>query len=149
MKQASFKEIIERGAITCIEKRQIVTCNTCKGIGSYLQEQNINYHNNTSDEVRKECEKCNGGGRIVVVDKEVTFNESQRYVYPLDLYKGDDPWFRTRIDAKVKFDHRNARLESKYPRLQELTYENYDKELDRYESLDRIENAELYRKKKL
>jgi hypothetical protein len=137
----TFKTKVEDcSLVKCIDMHQVTICKTCQGIGWYERTEEVG-----RDEYETElltCGSCKGDGRIVQITRKIIFEADADEVLnvPFVDFNGD-PWLTKEIRAKVKFDYRNPRLEGKYPELQKLTYENYDKKLEKYETLDHIERS--------
>ena len=141
----TFKQKVEDcSMVVCRDQHTLEACEICKGVGWYLAEE-FNLQNDKTKEVLKECDVCQGDGRIVRIKRWIEFQADapEVRVVPYKTFEGD-PWFDKEIAVKVKLDFCNPRLEDKYPELKKLTYDEYDKALPKYETLDRIENPERW-----
>jgi hypothetical protein len=137
----TFKSKVEDcSLVRCIDTHEVILCRMCQGVGWYTREEEVDRDEYKTELVK--CSSCKGDGRIVQITRKIVFEADHDEVLhvPFTDFSGD-PWLAKEIRAKVKFDYRNLRLEGKYPELQTLTYENYDKKLEKYETLDRIERS--------
>jgi hypothetical protein len=138
----TFKAKVEDCSLAkCIDTHRVIVCRVCQGIGWYEQKEEVGRDDYISKLIK--CSACKGDGRIVQITRKIVFQADHDEVLnvPFTEFKGD-PWLAKEIRVKVRFDHRNLRLEDKYPELKKLTYEEYDKKLEKYETLDRIERSE-------
>jgi DnaJ-class molecular chaperone len=133
----TWKLIEWRSSIEVVEKNVVELCPQCNGIGTITTEKLVDYHRNDYDTVRTPCKFCLGDGRVVVVTKEMMFSTPtlKRNVVPYVSYQGDR-FTDKRKSYGIKLDLRNKFLERKYPELEQLTYEHYDKLVEQYYALD-------------
>lgn len=131
------RDIEWRSSIDVVEKNVVELCPQCKGIGTITKEELVDYHRNDYETIRSECKFCLGDGRVVVVTKELIFSKPtpKRNIVPYVSCQGDK-FVEKRKTFGIKLDLRNKSLEKKYPELEQLTYEHYDKLVEQYYALD-------------
>lgn len=131
------RDIEWRSSVDVVERNEVELCPQCKGIGTITKEELVDYHRNDYETIRTPCKFCLGDGRIVVVTKELSFSKptTKRNVVPYVSFQGDK-FAVKRKTYGIKLDFRNKQLERKYPELEQLTYEHYDKLVEQYYALD-------------
>lgn len=139
----TFDELIRYTNLICEEKSEVILCPSCNGIGSYTKETLVDYHRNDYDITRHNCSTCKGDGRIVQTSRTVSLRpETSKLSTPYNEFIGDK-FSHTSVPHKVKIDNRDRYMEQKYPDLEALSYEKYDKmltEIKITEALTKYEN---------
>ncbi len=133
----TWKLIEWRSAVDIVERNNVELCPQCNGIGTITREELVDYHRNDYDTIRTPCKFCLGDGRVVVTTKEISFSKpsTTRDVVPYVSFQGEK-FANKRKSYGIKLDLRNKPLERKYPELEQLTYEHYDKLVEQYYALD-------------
>ena len=125
-----------------IESSEIVSCNQCEGTGYRTVDELVDYHKREYATEHKTCRKCQGDGRIVVTKRSMHFSTPDEVTeVPYSQFEGD-PFNNQSLYFRYKLDLRNRFLERAYPDLAERTYEEYDKLVAFYESVDKLKTPQ-------
>lgn len=142
---SSFKSMIEVGTrVKCVDKACVEVCKKCAGIGWYWRDEHDGRY---PDRVRHVCKACESDGRIVVIRRTIEFetHDDQYKEIPFSKFTGD-PFYNNTSWIKIIVDRRDEKLEEKHPSLKALSYSKYHAALDKYETLDRIQNPKKWTK---
>lgn len=128
---------------------RIVLCDRCKGFGFFEKYELTDYHKQEYTTSRTPCSTCEGDGRMIESTEHMSFKLGNDKVHKMpyisfkefvDPHFYDDRWFRYRLDMT------DRGLEDKYPELKAVNYDNYDKLVEHYRTLEILkkdyENAE-------
>lgn len=134
----SFDELLKYSKVDLIEKSDVELCNTCKGLGTYVTEELVDYHKSDYETTRHICNVCNGDGRVVVTTRTVSMRpEKETSRVPYDTFVGNK-FVSNYKSYGIKIDNRDARMEKNYPELAEITYEKYDEMLKQITINDKL-----------
>jgi hypothetical protein len=119
-------------------KNEVTACDRCKGIGTYTTEELGDYHKREYYTQRHTCNQCKGDGRIVIQKEYLSFSINERTTrIPYTDFKGD-PHLCESQAIRYKLDHRNQYLEKKFPELAALTYDEYDKLIEKFKTFEAL-----------
>ena len=119
----------------------VVLCERCKGHGFIIDEKLTDYHKGEYTTTRSECRKCEGDGRMIKCTEHLSLNIGNDDVklVPyvswkdiIDPHFYDDRWGRWRLDMT------DRGLEEKYPELKAVNYDNYDKLVEHYRTIETL-----------
>ena len=122
-------------------QNKVILCDRCKGFGFTLDEELSDYHKREYTTTRNICKTCDGDGRMIECTEHFSLNIGNPTVNKVsyDFYKNiidphfyDDRWCRWRID------NTDLRLEDKYPELKAVNYDNYDKLVEYYRTIEAL-----------
>ena len=122
-------------------QNKVILCDRCKGFGFTLDEELTDYHKREYTTTRNSCKTCDGDGRMIECTESLSLNIGNPTVNKVsyDFYKNiidphfyDDRWCRWRID------NTDLRLEDKYPELKAVNYDNYDKLVEHYRTIETL-----------
>jgi hypothetical protein len=141
----SFKSMIEENTVVkCVDQACVEICKRCGGIGSYLEEE---YSGRDMSLVRHACKVCDSDGRVVIVRRIIKIDSKGDQCKEIPLSKfTDKPFYNNTSWIKIIVDRRDEKLEEKHPSLKALSYSRYHAALDKYETLDRIQNPKKWTK---
>jgi hypothetical protein len=117
----------------------IVLCDRCKGFGFVLDEELSDYHKREYTTTRSKCLRCEGDGRLIkstehlslnIGNDKVTFMPYISFKDFVDPHGYEDRWLRMRLDLT------DRQLEEKYPELKAVNYDNYDKLVEHYRTIE-------------
>lgn len=120
---------------------RVVLCDHCKGYGFQVTEKCTDYHKGEYETSRWPCRHCDGDGRMIETTEHMSFNlghdKVQRMSYVgykdiVDPHGYDSRWYRYRLD------HTDPELERKYPELAAVNYDNYDRLVEHYRTVERL-----------
>lgn len=74
-KQNLFGYRQERFPVSFRQKRKVISCERCKGIGRVSQEELTDYHKREYDTFYSDCKECNGEGRVILTEVFVSFGD--------------------------------------------------------------------------
>jgi len=126
-------------------QNKVILCDRCKGFGFTLDEELTDYHKREYTTTRNECKKCDGDGRMIECTEHFSLNVGNPTVTTVsyDFYKNiidphfyDDRWVRFRLDLT------DWELERKYPELAAVNYDNYDKLVEHYRTIEILKKEE-------
>jgi hypothetical protein len=118
---------------------RIVLCDRCKGFGFFEKDELTDYHKREYTTYRTPCSTCEGDGRMIESTEHLSFNLGNDEVHKMpyisfkefvDPHFYDDRWFRYRLDMT------DRELEDKYPELKAVNYDNYDKLVEHYRTIE-------------
>ncbi len=122
-------------------QNKVILCDHCKGFGFTLDEELTDYHKREYTTTRNECKKCDGDGRMIECTESLsvnlpspTVNKVSYHFYKdiIDPHFYDDRWGRWRLDMT------DRQLEEKYPELKAVNYDNYDKLVEHYRTIETL-----------
>ena len=122
-------------------QNKVVLCDGCKGFGFTLDEELTDYHKREYTTTRSVCTRCEGDGRMIESTESLSLNLGNDKVRLMpyisfkeivDPHFYDDRWCRWRID------NTDLRLEDKYPELKAVNYDNYDKLVEYYRTIETL-----------
>ena len=117
----------------------VVLCERCKGFGYILDEQLSDYHKREYTTTRSTCGICEGDGRMIKSTEHLSLNLGNDKVYLMpyisfkefvDPHAYEDRWLRLRLDMT------DCELERKYPELAAVNYDNYDRLVEQYRTME-------------
>jgi len=120
---------------------KVVLCDRCQGYGFFEKEELTDYHKREYSTYRTPCGRCEGDGRMIVSTEHMSFNlggdkvQQMPYVSFKDIvdpHGYEDRWFRYRLDMT------DLNLERKYPELAAVNYDNYDKLVEHYRTIETL-----------
>lgn len=118
---------------------RVELCDRCKGYGFFEKEELTDYHKREYSTYRTPCSTCEGDGRMIVSTEHMSFNLGNDKVTKMpyisfkefvDPHFYDDRWFRYRLDMT------DRALEDRYPDLKAVNYDNYDKLVEHYRTIE-------------
>jgi hypothetical protein len=118
---------------------RVELCDRCKGYGFFEKDELSDYHKREYSTYRTPCSTCEGDGRMIVSTEHMSFNLGSDKVTRMpyisfkefvDPHFYDDRWFRYRLDMT------DRALEDKYPDLKAVNYDNYDKLVEHYRTIE-------------
>ena len=127
-------------------QNKVILCDHCKGFGFTLDEELTDYHKREYTTTRNQCRKCDGDGRMIECTEHFSLNIGNPKVTKVsyDFYKNiidphfyDDRWVRFRLDMT------DRQLEEKYPELKAVNYDNYDKLVEHYRTIEILKKEEV------
>jgi hypothetical protein len=143
----TFEELLKYTSLTFEEKAEVIICNKCNGIGTYITEELVDYHKGDYETTRHICDKCKGDGRIVEHTRTIFIRPEKTVEHvPYNEYT-DNKFLYNSINHKIKIDNRDNRRENLYPDLKQLSYENYDKMLTEIKITETLTNYEKTKSK--
>lgn len=128
-------------------QNKVILCERCKGFGFTIHEELSDYHKNEYSTTRNACKTCDGDGRMIECTEHLSLNLGQKKVNKIsyDFYKEivdphfyDDRWGRWRLDMT------DRQLEAKYPELAAVNYDNYDKLVEHYRTIEILKKEETH-----
>lgn len=122
-------------------QNKVILCDHCKGFGFTLYEELTDYHKNEYSTTRNQCKKCDGDGRMIECTEGISLNLGNPKVNKVsyDFYKNIiDPHFSDSRWCRWRIDHTDLRLEEKYPELAAVNYDNYDKLVEYYRTIETL-----------
>lgn len=132
----TFEEILKDSLFRFVEHREVILCSRCSGSGSYTEEVCIDYHRDDYKTVRHVCKTCKGDGRMVQTVRKIEVRISEeRDVQPYVDFDGD-PYSHDSDSIRLIIDKRSRSMEHRYPELEKVSYDNYDKLLEKYKLID-------------
>lgn len=120
-------------------QNRVILCDRCEGYGFQSSEECTDYHRNEYTTSRSKCLKCKGDGRLIETVERLSLNIGNGRVNTvpyvdfhdiIDPHGYSDQWGRWRLD----FTDRT--LEEKYPELKAVNYDNYDRLVEKYRTLE-------------
>lgn len=123
------------------KSNKVVLCDLCKGYGFFEKEELSDYHKREYSTYRSPCSRCEGDGRMIESTQHMSFNlggdKVQQIPYIsfkdiVDPHGYEDRWFRYRLDMT------DLNLERKYPELAAVNYDNYDKLVEYYRTIETL-----------
>lgn len=120
---------------------RVILCDRCHGFGFIETEELSDYHKREYTTSRTPCKKCEGDGRLIETVQRMSLNHGVESVNRnpyvtakeyTDPHGYTDRWVRYRID------HTDLRLEDKYPELKAVNYDNYDKLVEYYRTIETL-----------
>jgi hypothetical protein len=124
---------------------KVVLCQYCKGYGFISSEELSDYHKREYTTSRTTCSRCEGDGRMIQSTEHLSLNLGADKVHLMpyisfkefvDPHGYEDRWLRMRLDLTDK------ELERKYPELAAVNYDNYDKLVEYYRTIDILKKDE-------
>jgi hypothetical protein len=118
---------------------KVELCDRCEGYGFFEKDELTDYHKREYSTYRSPCSNCEGDGRMIVSTEHMSFNLGNDKVNKMpyisfkefvDPHGYEDRWFRYRLD------HTDRQLEEKYPELKSVNYDNYDKLVEHYRTIE-------------
>lgn len=122
-------------------QNKVILCDRCKGFGFTLDEELTDYHKREYTTTRNTCKTCDGDGRMIECTESISLNtgnpEVNKVPYKtnhkkIDPHFHDDRWCRWRVD------NTDINLERKYPELKAVNYDNYDKLVEYYRTIEAL-----------
>ena len=122
-------------------QNKVVLCDGCKGFGFRLKEEMTDYHKREYTTTRSVCSRCEGDGRMIESTEHLSLNLGNDKVQLMpyisfkefvDPHFYDDRWGRWRLDMT------DRTLEDKYPELKAVNYDNYDKLVEHYRTIETL-----------
>lgn len=120
---------------------KVELCDRCKGYGFFEKDELTDYHKREYSTYRTPCSNCEGDGRMIVSTEHMSFNLGNDKVTKMpyisfkefvDPHGYEDRWFRYRLDMT------DRQLEEKYPELAAVNYENYDRLVEHYRTIEAL-----------
>ena len=120
---------------------KVVLCDRCHGYGFFEKEEMTDYHKREYSTYRTPCQRCEGDGRLIESTEHMSFNLGNDKVNKMpyislkefvDPHGYEDRWFRYRLDLS------DWELERKYPELAAVNYDNYDKLVEHYRTVEAL-----------
>ena len=117
----------------------VVLCEHCKGYGFFEKEELSDYHKREYSTYRTTCGRCEGDGRMIKSTERLSLNLGNDKVQLMpyisfkefvDPHSYEDRWLRLRLDMT------DRALEEKYPDLAAVNYDNYDKLVEQYRTIE-------------
>lgn len=117
----------------------VVLCDRCKGFGYDLNEKLTDYHKREYTTTRYNCSHCEGDGRMIQSTEHLSLNLGRDKVQLMpyisfkefvDPHGHEDRWLRLRLDMT------DRQLEAKYPELAAVNYDNYDRLVEQYRTIE-------------
>ena len=117
----------------------VVLCEHCKGYGYFEKEELSDYHKREYSTYRTTCGRCEGDGRMIKSTERLSLNLGNDKVQLMpyisfkefvDPHSYEDRWLRLRLDMT------DRALEEKYPDLAAVNYDNYDKLVEQYRTIE-------------
>lgn len=127
------------------KSNKVILCDRCKGFGFFEKDELTDYHKREYSTYRTTCKKCDGDGRLIQTTEHMSFNmgmdnvQTMSYIFYKDIvdpHGYQDRWFRYRLDMT------DAELERKYPELAAVNYDNYDKLVEHYRTVELLKREE-------
>lgn len=124
---------------------KVVLCDLCHGYGFQSKDECVDYHKREYETSRWPCRRCEGDGRMIESTEHMSFNlggdKVNRMSYVgfkdfVDPHGYEDRWFRYRLDMT------DRELERKYPELAAVNYDNYDKLVEYYRTIEILKKEE-------
>jgi len=117
----------------------VVLCEHCKGYGFFEKEELSDYHKREYSTYRTTCGRCEGDGRMIKSTERLSLNlgNDKVQLMPYISFKEfvnphsyEDRWLRLRLDMT------DRALEEKYPDLAAVNYDNYDRLVEQYRTIE-------------
>lgn len=124
---------------------KIILCDRCRGFGFKEDEELVDYHKREYATTRTSCKKCEGDGRMIQSTEHISLNLGQDKVHLMpyisfkefvDPHGYDNRWLRLRLDMT------DRELERKYPELEAVNYDNYDRLVEQYRTVEILKKEE-------
>lgn len=124
---------------------KVVLCDRCKGYGFQTKEECTDYHKGEYETSRWPCRHCEGDGRMIKSTEHISLNLGNDKVQYMpyasfkdfvDPHGYEDRWLRMRLDRT------DRELERKYPELAAVNYDNYDKLVEYYRTIEILKKEE-------
>lgn len=124
---------------------KVVLCDLCHGYGFQARDELVDYHKREYETSRWPCRRCEGDGRMIQSTEHMSFNLGNDKVQTMsyigfkdfvDPHGYEDRWFRYRLDMT------DRGLEQKYPELAAVNYDNYDKLVEYYRTIEILKKEE-------
>ena len=122
-----------------IRSNTVVLCERCKGYGFTEKEELSDYHKREYSTYRTTCDHCEGDGRMIKSTEKLFLNSGPEKVQLMpyisfkefvDPHRYEDRWLRLRLDMT------DRELERKYPELEAVNYDNYDRLVEQYRTIE-------------
>lgn len=137
-----FDQVIKHSSLWCVEESEVIICTRCAGLGHQKINNAPDPYDREPDFTYKICENCDGDGRLVKTRRYVELSTSTETKYtPYPKFSGD-PFAVSKDRYSIIKDHRDPRLEEKYPKLAACTYDVYNKLVEDYRLLDLLDKEE-------
>lgn len=126
-------------------QNKVILCDRCKGFGFTLDERFSDYHKGEYITTRNTCKTCDGDGRMIECTEHLSLNlggpkiNKVSYAFYKDIVDPhfyDDHWVRFRLDMT------DRQLEEKYPELKAVNYDNYDRLVAYYRTIEILKKEE-------
>lgn len=126
-------------------QNKVILCERCKGFGFTLDERLSDYHKGEYTTTRNICKTCDGDGRMIECTEHFSLNlggpkvNKVSYAFYKDIVDPhfyDDRWVRFRLDMT------DRHLEEKYPELKAVNYDNYDRLVEYYRTIEILKKEE-------
>ena len=120
---------------------KVELCDRCHGYGFFEKDEMTDYHKREYSTYRTPCSNCEGDGRMIISTEHMSFNLGNDKVQKMpyisfkefvDPHGYEDRWFRYRLDMS------DQGLENKYPELAAVNYDNYDKLVEHYRTIETL-----------
>jgi hypothetical protein len=120
-------------------QNRVILCDRCNGFGFRETEELTDYHKREYTTSRNKCSRCEGDGRLIESVEHLSLNlgndRINRMPYAsfhdiVDPHGYSDKWGRWRLDFT------DLRLEDKYPELKAVNYDNYDRLVEYYRTVE-------------
>jgi len=117
----------------------VVLCDSCKGFGYTINNELSDYHKGEYVTTRSQCSHCEGDGRMIKSTEHLSLNLGNDKVHLMpyisfkefvDPHGYEDRWLRLRLDRT------DQGLEAKYPELAAVNYDNYDRLVEQYRTIE-------------
>lgn len=120
-------------------QNKVILCQSCKGFGFVLDEELTDYHKGEYTTTRSICRRCEGDGRMIECTERLSLNLGNDKVtkVPYASWKDIiDPHFYDSRWARWRIDMTDRELEEKYPELKSVNYDNYDRLVEHYRTIE-------------
>lgn len=120
--------------------RSIELCPRCSGIGilTNRSEECVDYHRNDYETRidRSVCKYCKGDGRLVVTKETIHLRDAEQVTrIPFVDFSGE-PYYHKTEHVKIRVDNNDWLMNRKYPNLEKISYDHYDKLLAEYQLIE-------------
>lgn len=124
---------------------KVVLCDRCHGYGFQARDECVDYHKREYETSRWPCRHCEGDGRLIQSTEHLSLNIGNDKVQfmPYAAFKDivdphgyEDRWLRLRLDMT------DRELERKYPELAAVNYDNYDRLVEYYRTIEILKKEE-------
>ena len=122
-------------------QNRVVLCDRCKGFGFIESAEMTDYHKREYTTPRTKCSRCEGDGRMIECAEHLSLNLGYDKVtrIPYDSWKDIvDPHFYDSRWGRWRLDRTDTELERKYPELAAVNYDNYDKLVEYYRTIETL-----------
>jgi hypothetical protein len=126
---------------TLSRSNTVVLCDRCDGHGYRIDKELTDYHKGIYSTTNSPCSKCEGDGRMIKSTEHLSLNckNDEVHLMPyisfkefVDPHGHEDRWGRWRLDRT------DQDLEAKYPELAAVNYDNYDKLVEHYRTIETL-----------